>query len=197
MPTELSTSFSKSSEKQNILCVKTKKTGVWAFAFILCLMTVVGTLVACDSASVGIIGGADGPTSIFVSNDGQTVIEDLYNSKIKYIGDASGVGKILRLLGGIDGASSDGMELKTEEMPYGIIRNFKGTPENPDQLMKQAAITLALIENADYVNYRFDDATYNYTRKDMEEHYGLKLSEQAKDMDTFNIFYQLVYYIAE
>ena len=31
----------------------------------------------------------------------------------------------------------------------------------------------------------------------MEEHYGLKLSEQAKDMDTFNIFYQLVYYIAE
>ena len=152
---------------------------------------------ACDSASVGIIGRRRRSYFIFVSNDGQTVIEDLYNSKIKVYWRRKRRRENTPAVRGIDGASSDGMELKTEEMPYGIIRNFKGTPENPDQLMKQAAITLALIENADYVNYRFDDATYNYTRKDMEEHYGLKLSEQAKDMDTFNIFYQLVYYIAE
>lgn len=81
----LSTNFPESGKCtkkrfENILNSKAKKTGVLAFIIVICIVLSAGTLIACNSSSVGIIGGSDGPTSIFVSSDAEKQIKDLYDS---------------------------------------------------------------------------------------------------------------------
>ncbi len=83
-----------------------------------------GTLVACNSGSIGVIGGSDGPTSIIVSSDTEKQIKDLYGSKIKYVGDNSGVFKIAGLLPFAEGVKLEDIELQTDNQPYGVTLNY-------------------------------------------------------------------------
>lgn len=168
-----------------------KKKGTAPLIAIIAITASVGTLVACDSASVGIIGGADGPTAIFVTkrNENESLCQNLYNARCKYIGSISDVGRILGLLSPIDGAKPCGMQLQTTEEPYGIIRWFDGTFNNEEELKRQAAIVLALVENAGYVSYSTDkgETIYKtYSREELEVRY-------CEGYEEFETLYNLLY----
>ncbi|MDP4119295.1 MAG: DUF4825 domain-containing protein, partial [Bacillota bacterium] len=117
------------------------------------------------------------PQTLNTQKNATSVIAELYKNKNKYIGDASADGKILRLLGSIDGTVSMGIELQTENEPYILIRKFRGKPTDITQAENQAAIILALIDNAGSVEYVFDKETYSYKRSDVEKKYNIVLSK--------------------
>ena len=83
-PPALSTAFSengKSAQKrlENILNTGPKKKGAAILVLALVLMAAAGILIARNhgGADTGIIGGSDGPTSIYVSKDNGKIIKDL------------------------------------------------------------------------------------------------------------------------
>ena len=156
-----------------------------------CLTVLCGMLAGCRN--VAVIGGADGPTDVVVQTEDKK-ISDLYAAKNKYIGDASADGKILSLLGEIDGVKFSGIEIKADKgTPFGLIRNCNGTVENKEQMARQAAIFLALVENADYVTYVFENAQYAYSKQDIADKYGKDISKQAESPEAFAEFYKCVF----
>lgn len=122
-------------------------------------------------------------------------VRELYDAKLDYIGNASGVGKIFGLLPlpmGVTG-SEEGMELFTTEEPYGAKLYLKAEKDTeiltPTEdgvwvdtrwLDIQAMIFLALVENADYVEYSLDlwetDASikkiYRFDREWAKRYFG-------------------------
>lgn len=183
----LSTSFSASGKCakkrfENILNMKNNRKGIAAFSSVILLIAFAGTLVACNNTSVGIIGGADGPTAIFTTkkNSSKSDCENLYDARCKYIGSPSDVGKIIGLLEEIDGAQPDGMQLQTTTEPYGLIRWLNGEIKNKEQLEKQSAIILSLIENAGYVSYSLDKGettAYSFSKEQLGVHYAQSYEE--------------------
>lgn len=187
-PPKLSTSFSEKGEKakqrfDNILSTKTKKKGAFLFVVIFMLTCILGTLVACTN----IIGTSDDP----LSNDVTQNIKELYDAKIQYIGDASGVGKIVELLSDLGGPSPASMELETTAQPYGIILKFNETSINENELEKHARVVLCLVENADFIKYVFSDNSHNYSRNNFDNELERSLSEYGKDFDSFLQLYNL------
>ena len=198
-PPYLSTSFSQSGKSlknrfENILNTKKRKNGTAAFSMFVSLVLVSGTLAAC-TGSVGIIGGADGPTSIYVSDDSA---KKLYDSRIKYVGDASGVGKLISLLPMPEGysAADDGlMKLQTTTEPYELTINLKKTTDAADdfsQFEKNAAVLMCLIDNLGSVTYKIGDNSKSYTRSDADMLFPQPLSEYAKSYDSFAELYKIV-----
>jgi|GEM_PF-3473435 len=192
----LSTEFSQNGKQaqkrfENIFSDRTKKKGTASLLAVVIMTAAAGTLVACDSASVGIIGGADGPTAIFVTkrNEEKSLCQSLYDASCKYIGDASDVGRILGLLPPVGGAEPRGMQLQTTEEPYGLIRWFEGNFGSEEELERQAAVILALIENAGYVSYSTDKGETvfkSYSRDKLGVDY-------AKSYEEFEMIYNLLY----
>lgn len=194
-PPMLSTSFSQSGRSakkrfENILNRKPKKAGLIAFSGILLAVVISSSFMSLGNKSIGIIGGADGSTAIYVTDSrGLLSAEQVYKAKLKYVGDASGVGRILGFMPRINGAEHKGMELKTTEEPYGIIQNFTGTTEDERGLQGRAAVILCLIENADWINFVFDDKTYSYSREQLDKLYEMPLAEYSKELESFEKLY--------
>ena len=210
-PPTLSTSFSESGKSakkrfENILNTKAKKTGVAAFVIVICIVLSVGTLVACNSGSIGVIGGSDGPTSIVVSSDTEKKIKDLYDSKIKYVGDNSGVAKIVVLLPFAEGVKLENIELQTDNEPYGVTLNYmiddydKAVIDNTvkaDGFYKNAMLMFCLIDNADSITVNIKDEmqhkgamySYTYLRTDFDDAFHKPLREFSKDYDSFKTFF--------
>ena len=210
-PPTLSTSFSESGKNakkrfDNILNTKVKKTGAFAFLVVIFIVLSVGALVACNSSSIGIIGGSDGPTSIIVSSDTEKQIKELYYSKIKYVGDNSGVAKIAGLLPFAEGVKLEDMEFQTDNEPYGVTLNYiiddydKAVTDNTvksDGFYKNALIMLCLIDNADSITINIKDeiqykgAMYSntYLRTDFDNVFDKPLREYSKDYDSFKAFF--------
>ena len=128
-----------------------------AFIIAVCTILVVGALVACNSSSnIGIIEGSDGPTSVFMSGNIEKQIKELYNSKIKYVGNNSGVSKIVRLLPFAEGVKVEKIELHTDSEPYGVTLYYiiddydkaviNGTVKS-DGFYKNAILMFCLIDN--------------------------------------------------
>ncbi|MBP3360032.1 MAG: DUF4825 domain-containing protein [Clostridia bacterium] len=183
----LSTEFSQSGKQvkkrfENIFWGHTKKKGTASLLAVIIVTAAAGTLVACDCASVGVIGGADGPSAVFVTkrDEEKSLCQNLYDARCKYIGNASGVGKILGLLPPVGGAQPCGMQLQTTEEPYGLIRWFDGYFSNEEELKRQASIILALIENAGYVSYSTDKGetvVKSYSREELAVEYSKSYEE--------------------
>ena len=212
-PPALSTSFSESGKNakkrfDNILNTKAKKTGAFAFLAAICIVLSVGALVACNS-SIGIIGGSDGPTSIFVSSDTEKQIKDLYGSKIKYVGDNSGVAKIAGLLPFAEGVILEDIELQTDNKPYGVILNYiiedydKAVIDNTvkaDGIYQNAMLMLCLIDNADSITVNIRDEiqykgamySYTYLRDDFDNVFHKPLREFSRDYDSFKTLFQSI-----
>lgn len=196
-PPMLSTAFSQNGKKakhriDNILG-KNKKMSIKALGILLLITAVGGATVACND--IGIIGGADGPTAVFVSgsSDLETVADKLYKSKIKYVGNASGVGKLIQTLSQDGVGEWNGMALETDKEPYGVTRRYSGTmPEDKSEMKRQAAVMLSLIENAGFIRYSFSDGTAEYTREELDIEYGT-LSEHSKNKKAFREFYSELY----
>lgn len=168
-----------------------KKKGTALLIAVIAIIASTGGLVACDWASVGIIGGSDGPTSIFITkrNENESLCQSLYNARCKYIGSASDVGNILGLLSPIDGAVPCGMQLQTTDEPFGIIRWFDGDLNNEEELKRQASIILALVENAGYVSYSTDKGETifkSYSRDELDIRF-------AESYEEFETLYNLIY----
>ena len=213
-PPTLSTSFSESGKSakkrfENILNTKAKKAGVIAFVVVICIVLSAGALVACNSSSIGIIGSSDGPTSIFVSSDTEKQIKDLYNSKIKYVGDNSGVAKIAGLLPFAEGVKLENIELQTDGEPYGVTLNYiiddydKAVIDDTvksDGFYKNAKLMLCLIDNADSITVNIKDeikyrgAMYSntYLRTDFDNTFHKHLREFSKDYSSFKAFFESI-----
>lgn len=192
----LSTAFSENGKSakrrfENILSLRRNKKGIAAFSSVIILIGIAGALVACNNGSVGIIGGADGPTAVFVAkkDSKKSDCENLYDARTQYVGNASKVGRIIGLLEEVQGAEADGMQLQTTTEPYGIIRWLSGEIKDRQQIENQAAIILSLVENAGYVSYSLDKGehiAYSFTKEDLGVEY-------AKSYEEFEKLYNSLY----
>ena len=213
-PPLLSTSFSESGKTaknrfENILNTERKRNGVSIIALFVCFTLLCTTLISC-SDSVAIIGGADGPTSIIVSEDKSELIESLFNAQTPYIGNASATGKILGLLSpppGFEFSDEGLMELQTSQEPYGLTVNYKindhgaavsddGTL-NTEEFEKQAILILTLIENLGSVTFDIKDEGISYsktvTAADAEAAVGRPLADYRSSLDLFAELYDSLF----
>ncbi len=214
-PPALSTSFSESGKRakkrfENILNTKAKKTGVIAFIIAVCTILVVGALVACNSSSnIGIIEGSDGPTSVFMSGNIEKQIKELYNSKIKYVGNNSGVSKIVRLLPFAEGVKVEKIELHTDSEPYGVTLYYiiddydkaviNGTVKS-DGFYKNAILMFCLIDNVDSITINIKDEikykgamySYTYLREDFDNVFDKPLREYSTDFENFKTLFSAI-----
>lgn len=143
---------------------------------ICCLVIIISMLAAAqvqanekeDSASISIIGGADGPTSIFLagkleeepSEEGEHAAEDLYALKTEYVGDASAIGFLIAELtetGYLLQSKGTTFEILSEKEPYGLRILFEEEPEDRDaadqRLMDGGTIMLALVDNLSEIEF--------------------------------------------
>ncbi len=104
--------------------------------------------------------------------------QDLFQYKDSFVGDNSAVGNIVKQLQ--RGEHLAGFELKTKEKPYGIILNYDWSESeniNKETAIYNATFIFALVQNADWVTFNFDNQEYTITKKDLQEWYGKELSE--------------------
>lgn len=134
---------------------------------------------------------------------------ELYDARTPYIGSASDVGKILGLLPLPNGLTTheEGMELFTDEgSPFGAKQHLMFTEatteaeksallSNTDQLERNAYLFLALVDNADFLEYKIhetpttESVTFHFDRQTAEKYYGdIDLRSFTSDFDTFAAF---------
>jgi hypothetical protein len=107
--------------------------------------------------------------------------EDLFQFKGSYVGDNNAVSHIVSLLP--SGENLEGFELKTKEEPYGIIINYNGIEaEDIEKKYRETAtynatFIFALVQNAKWITFIFDDYEYKLTKEKLQGWYGKELSE--------------------
>lgn len=191
----LSTAFSENGKKAKRriegIFSKNKKMSIILLLAVLALTAAGGAFITYENA--GIIGGADGPTAIYVgdTSDLEKTADELYSKKLKYIGNASGVGALMQKQKSL--GDRIGMELQTTDEPYGVICKYSTPlPEDTEEMKRQAAVLICLIDNAGYVSYVFSDGEMKYTKEELDKEYGT-LSEYAKSKSAFRKFYAMLY----
>lgn len=163
--------------------MKKKRLGVGLLALMLCCLST-----SCASNTIGIIGGADGPTAIFVSNDTQ-IAEKLYKLKIQYVGSASDVGAIIGEIPIMKNV--DGMELYTAEEPFGIgVYTYieEISESEKEEFSRAAAMAMCLVGNCDvvrYVNRTSGAVLCEVTREEWDARLDKPLAEYASNYDDF------------
>ena len=110
---------------------------------------------------------------------------NIFKYKDSYVGDASAVGNSASRLQGAE--HYKGFELKTSEKPYGIILNYDWS--DSEQNYKKTAIynatfLFALIKNADWITFNFDDHEYKITKENLQNWYGKDLSDLKNEDET-------------
>ncbi len=104
--------------------------------------------------------------------------EDIFKFKDSFVGDNSAVGNIVSQLQGAENFKE--FELKTKEKPYGIILNYDWS--DSEQNYKRTAIynatfLFALVQNADWITFNFDNREYKITKENLQNWYGENFSE--------------------
>lgn len=204
---KLSTAFVEDKEtlKERLECIlnmKVKGRGMLASFCVIVLVLVLLNLVGCSTLS---------STTQQSQAHLPTLEEQLYDAKIPYIGDASGVGKILTLLPLPNGLEYDpeGIELVTEAEPYGAIHHIKFSSDiseaekeaainSPEFLERNAYLFLALVDNADFLEYQVHDredtdttTVFRYDRESAKQYFGdSDLRTLSADETTFANFTQ-------
>lgn len=166
------------SRVKNVL--RYKKPAVWVMAAaILVVAVVVAGLIANPREAA-----APDPEAV-AGTPTETNIEGLWESRTKYIGDNSAVGRIITGLSFPDNLQHDGFALYTAELPYGVEVKFKTDTEsrnyytgalNQAPFEKNAIIMFSLIENAEQIEFTLEDGenpyTVEYTRSWAEDFLG-------------------------
>lgn len=97
----------------------------------------------------------------------QNIIK-LFENKIKYIGDNSGVSNILNLLN-LNNFSPYTIEIQSNEEPYGLKINFSEKIRENDETTKYLSTIgkyiMALIDNCDYVTFSYNEGEYTIYRE--------------------------------
>ncbi len=104
---------------------------------------------------------------------------DLFQYKNAYVGDNSAVINIVNH--SMQSERFRGLELKTKEMPYGIILNYDGSESESERNDKRTVIynatyLFALIQNAEWITFNFDNQQYKITREALIKWYGKDFS---------------------
>lgn len=148
-----------------------KKGLLGIFVFLCCGLTAAVQAKEEEAASISIIGGADGPTSIFLAgklgdDDAEktqdVAAQNLYELKTKYIGNNVSVVSIvseLTVLGYLP-AVNNSYIIQSEEEPYGLTISYEEElGEDIDEtflkMMDSGNIMLALIENLSEIEFTF------------------------------------------
>ena len=214
----MSTAFSGGKEElkarfENIFDMTAKKRGI-------ALFTAAALLVCGGTAFVGCTAPEPKEmpeTRVVYGGYTERIVKDLYEAKLDYVGDASGVGKIFGLLPLPDGVTpnAEGMELFTDVTPYGVMRHLNWTPAGETSYQYEGEgymdarwsaihgmIFLALVDNANYFEYVFHQGVEGEKpaygegmielasdREQMKRFFGEKdIREFAKDEETFMNF---------
>ncbi len=139
-----------------------------------------------------------------LAEDPVSYTEELWKARTKYVGNNSGVGKIINLLQFPEGIFYDGFELHTREHPYAVtvrfktdteIRNFYSGADNQSPFLINALIMLSLIENAEYITFSLNDGIYDpysiqYTADMAEMILGEEYYEKSQTLEGFNALLQ-------
>lgn len=189
----LSTGFSESAKNakkrfDNIFS-KSKKRGGGLFLAAVSMTVICGLCIACTgSSTIGIIGGSDGPTNIFVTGEDGDIAGALYGMRQKYVGNASGVGA---LIGAAGFSYADGFELYTDSEPYGVgVYTYidSMTDAEKEDFSRAAAVLICLIDNCDqvkFVNRTSGEVLCETTRSEWDGKLEKTLAEYAADKESF------------
>lgn len=109
--------------------------------------------------------------------------KDLFELKGSYIGDNSAVVHIVHQL--LHEEKFKKLELQTKEQPYGIHLAYEdisgGDNEHKKVAIYNATFIFALIQNADWITFQFDDTEYTLTKKELESWYTQQLSDFSSE----------------
>ena len=120
-------------------------------------------LLSCSLLVISVASGCNTKTSE----------EGLFQYKNAYVGDNSAVINIVNH--SMQSERFEGLELKTKEMPYGIILNYDGSDSEKNDkrtVIYNATYLFALIQNAEWITFNFDNQQYKITREALIEWYG-------------------------
>ncbi len=134
-----------------------------------------------------------------------TSAEKFLEYKTEYVGDASKVGNIIRLLKFPEKVKYDHFELYTDNVPYGMTvylktdtktKNYYAEAINQGPFKKNAIIMFSLIENADYINFDLNDGENSYiikyTRDQANTDIGKDVREFSGDKNKFSRFLKML-----
>src|SRR5690625_2080800 len=99
--------------------------------------------------------------------------EEIFTFKDSYVGDNSAVVRIVNQLEASEYFKN--IELKTKEEPYGILLNYDWF--DSEEIYEKTAIhnatfLFALVQNAEWITFNFNDHKYEITREDLQNWYG-------------------------
>lgn len=101
---------------------------------------------------------------------GRAENESILDYRTEYIGDAARVSHIVDSQK-YKGAVPDGIEIDSEGEPYGLKVNLKEDGDfSEDNLIKNASVTFALVENMSYVDYIVGEEVFSFKRSEAEEY---------------------------
>jgi hypothetical protein len=104
--------------------------------------------------------------------------KDIFQYKESYIGDNAAIGNIVEQLQSSE--HLEGFELKTNEEPYGVTLNYDWLDSEQayqETVVHNATFIFALVKNADWVTFHFEDKEYQITKANLQDWYGKDLSE--------------------
>ncbi|KGX87129.1 DUF4825 domain-containing protein [Pontibacillus marinus] len=114
--------------------------------------------------------------------DSNNVNNDIFKYKGSYIGDNNAVGDIVSHLPG--GDLLQGFELKTDTRPYGMIliyQGIKGESFVKERAICNATFIFALIQNVEWITFKFEQQEYELTKENLQDWYGKDLSDFSSE----------------
>lgn len=187
----------------NILEQTNRKSGKFSFAFIMIVLLLSSSFVSCSTGRT-------------VKEESKTVIEQIYDTKMLYVGNHINVRKVIGTLEWPEGIQWNGMELQTKEEPYGIIMNYKIVDKEDisfyDEDIKErvidgtffyknAILMFSLIDNVDNISINLEDTVeysdttmgFTITRGEVESWIGLDVRDYTQSIEGFTTFYNKIY----
>ena len=169
----LTTGFSSDKETlkmrfSNILDTKVKKRGIILMIVLSLLGVSGGIFVSCKSKETN------------TETTQEQYIQNLYDLKTPYIGNASAVGSIYNSLEYSNVYQQETELFTTENEPYGVLKNFateKIDSIDEKEFVKNSVVILTLIDNCDFVKSRIyaedgAELTYTLTRDNAQLQFG-------------------------
>ena len=116
---------------------------------------------------------------------------DIFQYKNSYVGDNSAVGNIVNQLAHSNEIKQ--ISLHTKEQPYGITLEYNDiTAKNATKEMKETVIAnatylFALIQNVDWVTFKFSTNEFTVTKTEVQHWYNNKLDGFENEEDLKNL----------
>lgn len=187
-----------------------KKRGKAAVCIVLAVTLLGSVMLGCrNTASVGIIGGADGPTAIYITDEnGENArkiptAKELYEMRTPYVGNNAAVVSLLDALP-IVGLTRGEVQLQTEQEPYVLgVTYTSADGENLDRgmvqemFLKNAALMFCLVDNLGVVTATIETSSaegqgFIANREELQRQLGVDFTQIGSSLEDFQAFYRQV-----